>query len=1263
MGNKKLRARKRVKLFIFIYLLGISFVLLSHFNFGSNYGIHYINNYLIKKVGYKIEMADFASNINSYMDVNDFLFSDIDSVFCIKVDSVNVEYSGLIKLFARKHIDFIKLKHPTITINLYKLNKNSNSRYPKINLEKIIVDSAQINIIVEKKDTVKFVNFCSQLSFYSNGKSVAIPIDKSSFYQNKIERDVEKLSADILIKNDILKFKNLLYRDNDFNIESTGKVKTTLPNQFKMSVVVDRIKPDSLLNISDSLFFKNDILNVSANLSGNREKVSAIMKITGIFRSEIIDNFDAEIRYANKKIDIYSMSFVNDYLNINLFGEYKFNKKYNLKINLKESYPKFFGIETDSLNISGKINANGDMNKVNFIDYDIHCANMLGGDIPKIIGKIEISKNQITILDTSKIFFEDGIAKIHGEIIDGNLLNIYTDIHMNSLKNMPLLNEYDLQTTSIIHRNHISGSIKKPNFSGRFYAENIAYDDYHFGSMNFIVNLKDIVNREHGEIYLNISEIVKGKIKIKSAESLMVLEKDTIKFDFIELRGEKGYMELAGKLKGFNKFNITDIYVEHSGNEIFSQKPFNINYENDELSVTPFKFKINDGEISGKLNLKKNKDVFSNLLLENIKVGNIFKTSDINFPASGELNGIIDIAGNLNNPQIETTIKTKNVKIKDYNYDKLDFNIKYEDSTVFISDFKLEDDNHKTISIFGDFPLYLTFDKFKYDFINSQKINLDVIFNDIDLMKYDKLFMDKLLIGGKMTGVLTIGGYFNKPTIKFPIRIENPKIGKSKFNSGIANITYSEGKLSINNAKIKSENGNYYGYGYIPISLNLEKNKNFFNKDDSLYFTVAGKDKNLSYLSPFIDNIEKVNGEINTSLTLTGTFNNPNRNGSVIVKDSRMTIRELKNDVTNINGEFIINDNIMILNANAYMYKQENTIMSILGLEKNKQSKELSNLYIEGNLDMEDFFKPKFDINIRGENINIATLTDEVDIIGDLRMAVKGKDTVFAEGKFQTKDGILRIPFGGETRKITQKNDNKRADFEYEIDIPIEKNIYLKNNFVDVELDGEVVMKKDANGNESISGEVDIIDGFFYYLTFIFDVESGKIIFDPVDGNHSLNFRATKETSDGNLIIAMLTGNVESPEIRLYDENNIRTQAEIVRILTLGNASSIGKSVVNVASGLTESVIEKNANSKIDFVQTVDLRTGETLDMDSTSIKIGSRLGKNIYLTIESTNWDNLRNEPFKSLELEYRINRKLSIVGKADDKSASGAVRLRFQY
>nr|MDA3780028.1 hypothetical protein [Bacteroidales bacterium] len=129
---------------------------------------------------------------------------------------------------------------------------------------------------------------------------------------------------------------------------------------------------------------------------------------------------------------------------------------------------------------------------------------------------------------------------------------------------------------------------------------------------------------------------------------------------------------------------------------------------------------INKGDLYGELNLMHNKEIQSKIEFKNISVGKILKKSKINIPISGELNGTVNIEGNLNAPRITTIINAENGNINKIDYDTIIGNISYSDSVLFVNNFQLEDNGNKTISVFGELPFYLNINDRIYDFYDSQ---------------------------------------------------------------------------------------------------------------------------------------------------------------------------------------------------------------------------------------------------------------------------------------------------------------------------------------------------------------------------------------------------------------------------------------------------------------------------------------------------------------------------------------------------------------
>ncbi|MBW6458358.1 MAG: translocation/assembly module TamB, partial [FCB group bacterium] len=129
------------------------------------------------------------------------------------------------------------------------------------------------------------------------------------------------------------------------------------------------------------------------------------------------------------------------------------------------------------------------------------------------------------------------------------------------------------------------------------------------------------------------------------------------------------------------------------------------------------------------------------------------------------------------------------------------------------------------------------------------------------------------------------------------------------------------------------------------------------------------------------------------------------------------------------------------------------------------------------------------------------------------------------------------------------------------------------------------------------------------------------------------------------------------------------TKAEIIRELTIGeientfssiNRSSSAAQTTTAILALAERPLEQQAQRLVGFggLDRLDIRGGEGTYLDSTmAVVVGGRIGRNFYLTYEGS-----RSDPL-NIEIEYRINNRLSIVGTADDESVSGAIRLRVQY
>ena len=59
----------------------------------------------------------------------------------------------------------------------------------------------------------------------------------------------------------------------------------------------------------------------------------------------------------------------------------------------------------------------------------------------------------------------------------------------------------------------------------------------------------------------------------------------------------------------------------------------------------------------------------------------------------------------------------------------------------------------------------------------------------------------------------------------------------------------------------------------------------------------------------------------------------------------------------------------------------------------------LENLNIYGSIDLTDFFNPKFDLDLIGDNISLSSSYDLFYGMGDADISISGKDTVLITGQ------------------------------------------------------------------------------------------------------------------------------------------------------------------------------------------------------------------------------------------------------------------------
>ena len=234
--------------------------------------------------------------------------------------------------------------------------------------------------------------------------------------------------------------------------------------------------------------------------------------------------------------------------------------------------------------------------------------------------------------------------------------------------------------------------------------------------------------------------------------------------------------------------------------------------------------------------------------------------------------------------------------------------------------------------------------------------------------------------------------------------------------------------------------------------------------------------------------------------------------------------------------------------------------------------------------------------------------------------------------------------------------------------------LFVDNNFLKAELAADLRLSGVAQ-KPVLTGTIDILSGEVTFQRRVFTLTGGSIDFrDPFRINPILNISAESQisTSEGEYIIAAtVTGTGERPRVQLSSDDPNLTQNDIVALVAAGRTSaqmqreSTGLQPGSVLSIVPTGWLEERVGS---FIGVDTFEVGSERTQSTGTIVPEVTIGKNITDRLRATASSTLV-ESYQSVGLEYRLTRRLSLLGawESQTKSQAGALeagaKLRFEF
>jgi autotransporter translocation and assembly factor TamB len=1284
--EKNKKQRRYFFTYFLILLLGSTGVFLTKTDVGFNIVYRILKQQINSRYNYQLSIKDLSTPLKTNLQADQLEFANKDSSLIINIDTVNIDYKGIFELLGRRHLDSLKLIEPHIYVKLgdkdSRDNKLSDIKFPNFLINNIRIVNADLTI--DMPDTL-ITQTIDHMQFHYSGKNdmASLVINDLKLKNKALGIDVKGLQSDVVIKNNIAKLRNLTFVFNDSQIRSSGKIRYMEPLRFQFNFNIKDFSAEDYLDLP--IIKENDVFDLDLDIMGDFNAFTATVDIDGILNGQKIDQSSFNIEYKDDYLHLLQANFKNKGTDISIYGSYGLKDKYlSTTLTSHQLTPSDWLTSLPDFGFEGRLRAAGYLDKRLKVNYNFNCNEIYGIETANLSGDVTFNGlNSIVLDSTNQILLKDGLLKARGNIRDLKTVDLDIFGNVASLNELDIPNMGDIKADDIYLTLRVLGDITDPDIQMNLNLDTLKYDAYTVNNLNASLFSNKTISQPGGAVLVSFENAAIDSFMIGSVQTYVRVEEDSIFLDYLDITHENYNMSLSAKVGDLKEFTVETMQGQYLGEDVYLLDPVTFSIKDNGFDLSRFDVLYRDALLSGMLNVKD--DILKgNLNIAGAELSSLPLVSTMFDSINGLLDMNVGITGKLGDPVIFSDLSLKDGHAFGLSAQMIRSEIHYVDNMLFIDDLKFDINNDRRMSLVGQLPLNINFKKKKkITLLPKDPLYADVNIENARLQKLLPFILKNLHIVGNADAVGTITGTINDPVIDADLFIRDPKVEKIVGDSVKGVFHYGQQRLYFNDVEIFSGEGYYKGEANLFTDLRFQTNTPRFDPDSSLYVYVSGTDNKMIYLTPFIKQIESLTGDLYTELEITGSFNESSKNGKVTMKNGRLVLDILGNEIENVDAEATLVDNDMSVKLNGKLPSDAYTLASALGLE-NDNVDDRYNFEVTGNMDMSFMIRPDFNLRLTGGQMGIVTLDEKVNLTTEsANLFITGQDTLNVDGDVTIQEGLIefglnRMPPQTSTIIAPEGDWIKTA---YSINTTIDK-LYFRNQFIDATLNGDMILQKYPSEQRTrMGGELDVTDGFFNYWASMFVLQEGSLVLDQFEGNHELNFKATKNVVVDNEtveITANITGELNDPEITFTDEYNELSQAAIIQALTLGEIRGVVDDVRNISEGSTGINFGSAANALLSLAEVpleqqarklagvggldrIDIKSNtQGAYIDGTTaygLVVGGRIGRNFYLTYEGS------QDKQVNIEYEYRLNNKVSIVGSAGTDEVGAAVRLRLQY
>lgn len=636
------------------------------------------------------------------------------------------------------------------------------------------------------------------------------------------------------------------------------------------------------------------------------------------------------------------------------------------------------------------------------------------------------------------------------------------------------------------------------------------------------------------------------------------------------------------------------------------------------VNVQDFTFAEADGgryTAKGGMKFDDSRQLFGVLDVTNGSVKNLLTLLDrSNEHIDGKLNGSVEIGGTRDNPSVNVTGKINDVSIDEKIVGDATIDASLANRKFKVTTLKLPVDEG-LIAIGGTMDL-------------DGQADLQVALKDVDIVPFLPLMGKDIQATGWVTGVVNITGETKNPKVELSGAVESGSFNGVGIDEGFVLATMQDQVIQIQRIQGAKSGYKLSVYGKIPLAAIFTSGYIPANDSKSMDVTIDFNEADMAVIPLLTTSVKEATGPLKGTVHITGTIDQPEAYGTVSVRNGTMKLASVENQITGIDGDLIFSGQQGDFQSRINMGKGS----AGLAAKVNWSGHTLTNYKAAVQLE---------DLEVRSEYVR-------GPLNGELYIADRdGLPTLI--GTLNLEKIQFKIPLSLQSSESTK-------DMGVDVTVHAGKGVRLYDRTLyNMFISGDVHFGGSLQ-NPTASGQFDVRNGTFKYLSHVFNITKGNAHF--VDGSYLPNLQLEAETNVSNYTIMLgVKGTVDHMDLSL-SSNPTLSRKQIISMLTFGrgadsNSSTLTNEDVNAvataglqmfAFGYVQDALQNTLGLDRINITTGSIDPDEPTNRDTAS-NYNIEIGKYVLPRVMLTYSQGINNKQNK-YGIEYSVKRNLKFTG-----------------